>query len=423
MGYDIFCKLIELTDSPEELDKRLDGVVNLLVKSFSFDQCSIYLWDGDAGVFNLVAAAGIDNSLVRAYREGDGLPGMAVKKGGSLVAYISPRGGGCSWRGVQDDGVKGFSTVVVSPLKDDTTLYGLLCLKSKGKKTIPARRRRLLEVVMLQIATAIKTSQCIMNLKDINTQLWETQARLVQVEKLLALGEMAATFVHEIKNPLVSIGGFAKRLCQQFAPDAPQRAYGDRIVKEVERLEEILAGMVHFSMDRGLELTIGDMNILAEDVLRLFQEDFEKRGIKVETEFSPSLPPVEVDTQQLKLAFNNLITNAIQVMGEGGVLTVKTHQDKEWVVAEVSDTGGGINPEVLGNIFNPFFTTKEGGTGLGLAITHTIITNHKGIIDVINNMGVGVTFVVRIPAVAGKELVRSLDCWRRYEEKGSCGGR
>ena len=104
----------------------------------------------------------------------------------------------------------------------------------------------------------------------------------------------------------------------------------------------------------------------------------------------------------MRLVFNNLMTNAIQAMTKGGVLTVQTHQDGNWVVAEVDDTGGGIDPKIIRNIFNPFYTTKESGTGLGLAITHSIITNHKGIIEVNNNIGVGVTFIIKLP-LAGKE--------------------
>src|SRR3989338_11030556 len=142
-----------------------------------------------------------------------------------------------------------------------------------------------------------------------------------------------------------------------------------------------------------------------EEVIQFFEDDFRRNRIDVIKNLSPDMPMTEIDRQQVKLAFNNLMANAIQAMGDGGTLTIKTgHQDK-WVVTEISDTGGGIAPEIMGNIFNPFYTTKETGTGLGLAITHSIITNHKGIIEVNNNMGLGFTFAIKFPvAITGKPL-------------------
>jgi len=400
VDYDILARIIELTDSPEDLDKRLDGVASVLAQAFSFDNCSIYLWDRDGEVFNLAAVAGDETNCVKTYRKGIGFPERAIKRGGILVAHISrkAKAGALSVeKEIADEGLRGFSTVVISPIRDETTLYGLLYLKNKGKKVISARRKKMLEVITLQIATAIKTSQCVLNLMEVNTQLRDMQARLVHAEKLLALGEMASTLVHEIKTPLVSIGGFARRLCQHLPSDTIQRVYGDRILNEVERLEKLLSGMVDFSMDKGLELTLVDINTLMDESLQLFQEELEGSSIKVVKEFFSPLPPIEVDQYQMKLVFNNLITNAIQAMKGGGVLTVKTRQEGKWTVVEMSDTGGGISPDIVGNIFNPFFTTKEGGTGLGLAITHTIVRNHNGVIEVINNLGVGVTFLVKIP--------------------------
>jgi signal transduction histidine kinase len=230
----------------------------------------------------------------------------------------------------------------------------------------------------------------------------DMQARLVHAEKLLALGEMAATLAHEIRNPLMSIGGFAKRLCQHLGANSPHMVYVDRIVKEVLKLEKLMDSIVHFSKESRYAFSSEDINSIIEDALIFFEEDFKKNEIAVVRDLFPNMPKIEVDRQQLKLVFNNLMTNAIQAMVKGGVLTVKTHLENSWIIAEVNDTGGGIDPKLISNIFNPFYTTKEKGTGLGLAITHTIITNHKGIIEINNNIGVGVTFIIKLP-LAHKE--------------------
>ena len=88
----------------------------------------------------------------------------------------------------------------------------------------------------------------------------------------------------------------------------------------------------------------------------------------------------------------------MQAMGNGGILTLRTYSDDRWVFVEVTDTGGGIEPDIIRNIFNPFFTTKEDGTGLGLSIAHAIVTNHNGIIEVVNDLGKGVSFIIKLPA-------------------------
>lgn len=407
MGYDILVKVIELTASEDALEKRLKGVARLLSRSFAFDQCAIYLFDHDKKKLNLAVTAGDKRSAggewQKEYKENEGLPGLAIKKGRPVFTGRSKPAKGLLQK-VTDKGANGFATIACYPIKDDL-LYGSLFLKNKRERTLSPIQKKLFSVIALQLATVIKNYGCIVNLQDVNTRIKDMQARLVHAEKLLALGEMAATLAHEIRNPLMSIGGFAKRLRQQITLDPSHVIYVERIVKEVERLEKLMDGIVRFSSKSGYELLFEDMNKIIEEVIQLFEDDFRRNRIDVIKNLSPDIPMTEIDRQQVKLAFNNLMANAIQAMGDGGTLTVKTgHQDK-WVVTEICDTGGGIAPEIMGNIFNPFYTTKETGTGLGLAITHSIITNHKGIIEVNNNMGVGVTFAIKLPvAITGKPL-------------------
>ncbi len=202
---------------------------------------------------------------------------------------------------------------------------------------------------------------------------------------------------HEIKNPLVSIGGFANRLKKKLSSNSPYMPYVDQIVKEVSRLEDIMRGIVSFSNNKFVEFSREDINSIVEEALFVFSDVLRRQGIKIDMNLDKKPAFVMGDRQQLKIAFDNLIVNAIQSMAKGGTLYITTYSTDEWNVVEVSDTGGGIDPQVIGNIFNPFFTTKEHGTGLGLAITYTIIKRHKGVIDVTNNIGVGVTFSVKLP--------------------------
>lgn len=399
MGYDILSKVIEFTDSEDALEKRLEEVVVLLVNFFAVDHCAIYLFDREKKILKLAVEAGGRQGGQRVYKDDEGLPGWAIKSGKPVFITQFSRIKDM-WEGVADKGASGFRTIICQPIKDDI-LYGAIYLRSADKKIISAKKKKMLAVIALQLATAIKNYECIVDLTDVNKRMQDMQARLVHAEKLLALGEMAATLAHEIRNPLMSIGGFAKRLQQHPNADPSHIVYVERIVKEVERLEKLMDGIVRFSNKSGYELSFEDINGIIEEAAQFFEDEFKRNRITVKREMTLDMPKIETDRQQLKLAFNNLLANAIQAMTRGGILTIQTRYEDNWVVTEVSDTGGGIDPKIMSNIFNPFFTTKETGTGLGLAITHTIVTNHRGIIEVNNNMGVGVTFVIKLPPARG----------------------
>ncbi len=252
-----------------------------------------------------------------------------------------------------------------------------------------------------QAALAIENSRLYSNLQEINTQLLQTQNRLIHSEKLAALGEMIAAITHEIKNPLTSIGGFARRLSRNFLPESSERKYLNIILKEVKRLEDFLEetltysrGSIHFSGPH-------DLNRILEETLSVFEAEFQEKKIRLEKDLAMNLPQLFCDASQIKQVFVNIILNAIQAIGKEGALSIKTGQQEKGgrlhITVGFEDTGGGIGIDILENIFNPFFTTKADGTGLGLAIAHKIVKQHHGEIEVINHAGAGATFQVRFP--------------------------
>jgi len=230
-----------------------------------------------------------------------------------------------------------------------------------------------------------------------------TQDRLVQSEKLMALGEMAARIAHEIKNPLTAIGGFARRIASPRAGGgarSPER-YAQIILKEVQRLERIVNETLYFSREMVPAFRIVNLNVEIRDVLSMFREELEEARISAMVDLSPDLPSISADPDQIRQVVWNLVSNAIQAVGGSGILTVATHladpAEGIGVVLEVSDTGGGIPHDVVHNIFNPFFTTKAKGTGLGLPIVHAIVEKHGGTIHLDNREGAGVAFSIFLP--------------------------
>ena len=238
-------------------------------------------------------------------------------------------------------------------------------------------------------------------LRDVVRELSDAQKRLIEQEKLKSLGEMTANIAHEIKNPLVIIGGFTKRLAKRSRLDRPESRYVEIILKEVTRLEAILNEILSYVKEGPVATGTCDINGAIEEVLSLFTPDSAWAEIKLERKYGKGLPPIVCDNQQIKQVLINVLINGFQAMNGKGTIAIETGQTtvdgKKFLYASIADTGGGIDPGILDNIFNPFFTTKERGTGLGLAISNKIIMNHNGRLDIKNEVGKGVTFIVYLP--------------------------
>ncbi len=235
------------------------------------------------------------------------------------------------------------------------------------------------------------------------------QNRLTQNEKLIALGEMATSIAHEIKNPLLSIGGFARRLHKKIPDDTREKSYSLVITKEIERLEEIVNNVLSFSRPASNIFSPHDINQLIKESTDLFARELKKLEIELSLQLTPEMPPVECDGNQIKQVMINLINNSIHAITDSEAelqahqITIRStpfcnlEQHDERVQIEIEDSGSGIQEQVIHDIFNPFFTTKHDGTGLGLPICHRIILNHQGEIRINNQVGRGVKVTITLP--------------------------
>lgn len=200
--------------------------------------------------------------------------------------------------------------------------------------------------------------------------------RLAQNERLAALGQTVAEINHEIKNPLIMIGGFARQLLKKAATDKDQAKLAI-IVDEVTRLEHLLAGLKELYKPPQLDLTEIFLNELLAEVVELAQSYSRGKGIDVRLVSSADVV-VEVDREKIKQVLLNLVKNGIEATSPGGEVVVSSRVQDKRVEVEVTDTGEGIPEEIKKRIFLPFFTTKKQGTGLGLSISKRIIDDHPG---------------------------------------------
>lgn len=236
-------------------------------------------------------------------------------------------------------------------------------------------------------------------IKDI-TRLRELEIQQERNQRLIAMGEMAAKIVHEIRNPLCSIELFATMLEKEIS-DASLKGLARGISTGISNLNNILTNMLFFA--RPHRPTKRDINIkeIIEESLHMLSALMETRNISLEKELSDAI--IHCDPELIKQVVMNLIINAIQAMPGGGVIrivmTIDKAHDKEEVTIDFIDTGIGIKKEHSEAIFDPFFTTKDRGTGLGLTIASKIMQSHGGFIKVRSEEGKGSTFSLHFPAV------------------------
>lgn len=295
----------------------------------------------------------------------------------------------------------GLSTFASVPLMASGKVVGVIIVDNCfNKSPITDEDIRFLTMFANQAGLAIENSLLYSDINEAHLELKETHDRLLQSEKLAALGEMAANVAHEIRNPLTSLGGFARRLLKKLEGHTEKR-YAEIIVKEVERLERLLTDILILSRKSASPFKCQSVNKIIDSTLHQLSEELKAKKVELIKDFAESLPSIDCDSQQLKQVFINLLTNSIQAMQGGGILTIGTYSitedENSYVGISITDTGGGIPEKSVSNIFNPFFTTKDTGTGLGLSITHRIVEQHRGEIELINRPGEGATFIVKLP--------------------------
>ena len=241
----------------------------------------------------------------------------------------------------------------------------------------------------------------------------EEQERLR--DRLAALGQMAANLAHEIRNPLASIEVTCSLLKRRLPEEPAARDLLEKIVAEVRRLNKTITSSLEFVRPLSLSYAPARIEPVLEEALATACGRRGKPGLTVDRRFAGGLPAFLMDRGQVRQVFENLFLNALEAMGESGVLTVETATAPapaaavttpwkpaapafdRYVVVRVSDTGPGIPDEAQGKLFYPFFTTKKQGSGVGLSMARKIVDSHRGLIDVAGRPGEGAVFTVRLP--------------------------
>jgi two-component system, sporulation sensor kinase E len=237
--------------------------------------------------------------------------------------------------------------------------------------------------------------------RDITESRRSAQAT-IENERLSALTMLAAGVAHEIGNPLNSLD-IHLQLMERKLRRMPPAQRGDmddsvRVARdEIRRLDFIVSQFLRAIRPAPLDLQPADVNAVVEESVSFLAAEIANRDILVEQELDRRLPPLEIDRDQMKQAFYNIIRNSFQAMKSGGILRISTAAGPDDVAIAFADTGGGIAPENMSKVFDPYFTTKSAGSGLGLLIVRRIVREHGGEIELRSDTGRGLSVTIHLP--------------------------
>lgn len=245
-----------------------------------------------------------------------------------------------------------------------------------------------------------KEGRYVIHYRNITLQK-QLQKSLAHADKLAAIGKLAGGIAHEINSPLAGVLAFTQIILSEIEPTNRHKEDLEQIEIGAKKCKEIVENLLSFARQDGKLENISDVHLIQEieKTIKLAKGFLQQKHIQIDWNIDNNEGIILGNAGQIGQVFLNLITNAIQAMKNGGVITFSRHDDHKYIYIDVEDTGSGIKPEILDKIFDPFFTTKPvgEGTGLGLSITYSLVKQHGGEIKVKSVLKEGTTFTVKLP--------------------------
>ena len=371
---------------------------------------SVFELDSEKGEIFVRLARGEKGGFIQARRlkPGEGIAGWVIQNGEPVIVEDVQKEGRFSDRFDKETGFRTRSLICVPLTIREKTVGAIQVINKKNGASFTEEDTELLTALGQQIAVALDNAKLYQRLEE-NFKLTEkelkfTQLKLIRSERSAAIANLVQGVAHEVRNPIMSIGGFAARMKDGLEKDHKFRKYLDIILKETSRLEKLVKDVKELSEMQTAYLQPADMSNLLLKVMEGFSPIMSRQSIHLEEDIEEGLPAITLDRAQISRALKNIIQNSIEAMPMGGIIKLKARAVDSHIRIEVEDFGIGINEDELDSILDPFVTSKTTGAGLGLTMVYQILMNHKAEINIKSSGGKGTIVTLDLPLNLKSEM-------------------
>ena len=332
---------------------------------------------------------------------GQGISGHVVQTGKPMVIQDVRKEKRFSPKFDRITGFRTRSMICVPLILRGKTIGALQVLNKKSGDLFTQIDVELLTSMSQQIAVAMENAKLYRRLEkrfELNARELKTaQDKLILSERLVAMSHLVQGVAHEIRNPVTTIGGFARRIKKILKRDPEVDKYLNVILEESERLESLVRQVHEYTSVLAATLAMDDIRATLHEVVNKFEPIAQQQGVSLVTKIDESLPLTRMASAQITTALSNIVENALEAMPNGGELVLEAKQRNSQLFIKILDTGHGIRQEYLNSVYDPFFSSKTHGAGLGLAMVYQIVKNHDGEITIQSQEGKGTSVTIQLP--------------------------
>jgi signal transduction histidine kinase len=392
-----------------DLKSLSNRIIETIAQTMGVDKASLFLLNEEKGGYTLQESRNINvTSFPPLITQTDPLPHYLEKISEIIIREELVKGTDIPELRSVTDQMSQIEAEVSIPLISKERLIGMINLSHKFNKDIYSHEDiELLSTLANQTSTAIENARLYEDLK-------KSKSYIRRADRLASLGALTAGLAHEIRNPLVAIKTFTQLLPERLEDEEFRNQFLNIASSEVDRISSLVNELLEFARPSDPRLEFEDINGILDGMILLVSTESKKKHVEVSKNFTPDLPPVKIDREQIKQVFLNILLNAIEATPEDGQIRVRTRSfvkpgGETFVQVEFTDNGQGIPRDYIEEIFNPFFTTKNKGSGLGLSISNQIVQDHHGYIFVESELNRGTSFFVNLPVNQESQKRRQSD--------------
>ncbi len=393
---------------------QTNDVLNFAMKAaeefMEAEASSVFELDPEKGDISVRLARGEKGLSMKSKRlqPGEGIAGWVIQNGKPMIVEDVQKDARFSDRFDKETGFATRSLICVPLIIRGRTTGALQVLNKKDGNSFTEEDTELLNALAQQIAVALDNAKLYQRLQE-NFELTEqelkiTQRKLLRSERSAAIANLVQGIAHEVRNPIMSIGGFATRMKADLAEDSRLQKYLDIILSETSRLEKLVRDVKEIAEMQTVHLEPTDVKKLLARVIEEFSSDMSRQAVRLKADIGEDLPTINLDQEQISRALTNIIQNSIEALHEGGTLKLEAKELDSTIQIVVEDSGVGIDEDKLDSVLDPFVSSKTTGAGLGLTMVYQIVTNHRGEIDIKSSGGKGTIVSLELPTGLEPEM-------------------